>query len=54
MLPQEFVFEENGAKKVYVREGGRKSAVPIFVGIAWNGSVEILEGLSEGARVLRP
>ncbi len=54
MVPRAFLFEEAGATKAYVRQGGRKSAVSVLSGIEWGGAVEILEGLSEGDRIIRP
>ncbi|MBI1755242.1 biotin/lipoyl-binding protein [Candidatus Azambacteria bacterium] len=53
MVPEEFIFEEDGVKKVYVRENATKKSVAILTGITWKNNVEILEGVSEGDRIIK-
>lgn len=54
MVPSRFIFEEDGFKKAYVRDEEGKKPIAVFAGIAWKGMVEILEGVSEGDRLVKP
>lgn len=54
MVPKEFIFEQDGVTKVMVLKGGSRNAALILTGINWKDSVEVLEGVSEGDRIVKP
>lgn len=54
MVPAQFIFEENGFKKAYLRGEDGKKSTAIFTGIVWKDSIEILEGVSEGDNIVKP
>lgn len=48
LAPKEFVFEEDGVKKVNLVADNHKKAVAVLIGPVWNNQIEIQEGVSEG------
>ena len=48
LAPKEFVFEENGVKKVNLLDNNVKKPIAVIVGLEWGDQIEIEEGVSEG------
>src|SRR3989338_2417693 len=48
LAPKEFVFEENGVKKVNLLENNSKKPIAVIVGREWGNQIEIEEGVSDG------
>ncbi|MCC6235677.1 MAG: efflux RND transporter periplasmic adaptor subunit [Verrucomicrobiales bacterium] len=53
-VPETFLTMRDGRRGVLVEDGGHARWRPISTGLSGAGSVEVLEGLKEGERVLRP
>ena len=48
LAPKEFVFEENGVKKVNLLDNNVKKPIAVIVGREWGNQIEIEEGVSDG------
>lgn len=48
MVPQEFIIEENGSKKLSIIESDGKKERIVLTGVVYGNEIEITEGVSEG------
>ena len=53
MVPQEFVTEENGSKKLIIIEKNGKKERVVLTGVVFGNEIEIIEGVSEGELLSR-
>ncbi len=53
MVPEDFIFDEKGMKKVYVLIHKERKQRTVLTGIAWGNEREISEGVSEGELLVR-
>lgn len=54
MVPARFIFKKDGFTHAFVYDGGGRKQVAVFTGMAWKDAIEILEGVSEGDRLVKP
>lgn len=53
MVPQEFIIEENGSKKLIITEKNGKKERIVLTGVVFGNEIEIIEGVSEGELLVR-
>lgn len=53
MVPQEFVTEENGSKKLFIVEKNVKKERVVLTGVVFGNEIEITEGVSEGELLVK-
>lgn len=53
MVPQEFIIEENGSKKLIIIEKNEEKERVVLTGVVFGNEIEIIEGVSEGELLVR-